>query len=84
MGLNQRIFNFLQITIGFLGEAAVGNIAYAKANNIDGTKSFPEFRQYMIDEFGLDEDAGSETYKTVSTKSMQSKQLSTSLIVKIK
>ena len=53
--------------IGFIGEAAVGNIAYAKANNIiDGTKSFPEFRQYMIDEFGLDEDAGSETYKTIS------------------
>ena len=55
--------------IGFLGEAAVGNIAYAKANNIiDGTKSFPEFRQYMIDEFGLDEDSESETYKTISYK----------------
>ena len=55
--------------IGFIGEAAVGNIAYAKANNIiDGTKSFPEFRQYMIDEFGLDEDAESGTFKTISFK----------------
>ena len=55
--------------IGFIGEGAVGNIAYAKANNlIDGSKSFPEFRQYMIDEFGLDEDAQTETYKTISYK----------------
>ena len=55
--------------IGFIGEGAVGNIAHAKANNIiDGTKSFPEFRQYMIDEFGLDDDAQTETYKTISYK----------------
>ena len=55
--------------IGFIGEASVGNIAYAEANNIiDGTKSFPEFRQYMIDEFGLDEDAQAETYKTITYK----------------
>ena len=53
--------------VGFFGEAAMGNIAYAEANNIiDGTKSFPEFRQYMIEEFGLDEGADSETYKTIS------------------
>ena len=39
----------------------------AIANNvIDGTKSFPEFRQYMIEEFGLDEEAETETYKTIS------------------
>ena len=53
--------------VGFFGEAAMGNIAYAEANNIiDGTKSFPEFRQYMIEEFGLDKEADSETYKTIS------------------
>jgi len=53
--------------VGFFGEAAIGNIAYAKSNNlIDGTKSFPEFRQYMIDNFGLDKDADTETYKTIS------------------
>ena len=41
--------------VGFFGEAAMGNIAYAEANNIiDGKKSYPEFRQYMIEEFGLD------------------------------
>ncbi len=55
--------------VGFFGEAAMGNIAYAEANNIiDGTKSFPEFRQYMIEEFGLDEGADTETYKTISFK----------------
>ena len=53
--------------VGFFGEAAMGNIAYAEANNIiDGKKSYPEFRQYMIEEFGLDEQANTETYKTIS------------------
>ena len=61
--------------IGFIGEASVGNIAYAEANNIiDGTKSFPEFRQYMIDEFGLDEDAQTETYKTITYKEYAKKK----------
>ena len=61
------IQSFADGYVGFFGEAAMGNIAYAKANNIiDGTKSFPEFRQYMIEEFGLDEEAETETYKTIS------------------
>ena len=61
------IQSFADDYVGFFGEAAIGNIAYAKANNIiDGTKSFPEFRQYMIKEFGLDEEAETETYKTIS------------------
>ncbi len=55
--------------IGFFGEAEIGNIAYAKSKKIiDGTKSFPEFRQYMIEEFGLDEEAEIETYKAISYK----------------
>ena len=63
------IQSFADDYIGFFGEAAIGNIAYAKANNIiDGTKSFPEFRQYMIQEFGLDEEAETETLKTISYK----------------
>ena len=63
------IQSFADEYVGFFGEAAVGNIAYAEANNIiDGTKSFPEFRQYMIEEFGLDEEAETETYKTISYK----------------
>ncbi|MDB4043766.1 signal peptide peptidase SppA [Gammaproteobacteria bacterium] len=61
------IQSFADDYIGFFGEAGMGNIAYAKSNNIiDGTKSFPEFRQYMIEEFGLDEEAETETYKTIS------------------
>jgi protease-4 len=61
------IQSFADNYIGFFGEAAIGNIAYAEANNIiDGTKSFPEFRQYMIENFGLDQDAETETYKTIS------------------
>ena len=61
------IQSFADDYVGFFGEAAIGNIAYAKANNIiDGTKSFPEFRQYMIEEFGLDEKAETQTYKTIS------------------
>ena len=61
------IQSFADDHVGFFGEAAIGNIAYAEANNIiDGTKSFPEFRQYMIGEFGLDEEAETETYKTIS------------------
>jgi protease-4 len=61
------IQSFADGFVGFFGEAAMGNIAYAQANNIiDGTKSFPEFRQYMIEEFGLDEDAETETYRTIS------------------
>ena len=61
------IQSFADDYVGFFGEAAMRNIAYAETNNIiDGTKSFPEFRQYMIEEFGLDEEAKTETYKTIS------------------
>ncbi|MDB3950493.1 signal peptide peptidase SppA [Gammaproteobacteria bacterium] len=61
------IQSFADGYVGFFGDAAIGNIAYAQANNIiDGTKSFPEFRQYMIEEFGLDEEAETKTYKTIS------------------
>ena len=61
------IQSFADDYVGFFNEAEIGNIAYAKANNIiDGTKSFPEFRKYMIKEFGLDEEAETETYKTIS------------------
>jgi len=61
------IQSFADNHIGFFGEAEIGNIAYAKSNNIiDGTKSFPEFRKYMIQEFGLNEEAETETYKTIS------------------
>jgi len=58
--------------IGVLGEAAISNIEHAVSNNfIDGTKSFPEFRQYMIDNFGEDEDAKRITYKYISYQAYQ-------------
>ena len=58
--------------IGFIGEAAISNIEHAVSNNfIDGTKSFPEFRQYMIDNFGKDEDAKRITYKYISYQTYQ-------------
>ncbi|MAL64787.1 MAG: signal peptide peptidase SppA [Candidatus Marinimicrobia bacterium] len=61
------IQSFADNYIGFFGEAEIGNIDYAKKNNIiDGTKSFPEFRQYMIQEFGLDEESKTENHKTIS------------------
>ena len=61
--------SFADNFVGIIDEAAIGNIDYAKSKNIiDGTKSFPEFRQYMIDEFGLDEKAESDTYKAISFK----------------
>jgi protease-4 len=61
------IQSFADGYVGFFGEAAIGNIAYAETNNIiDGTKSCPEFRQYMIEEFGLDEEAKTDTYKMIS------------------
>ena len=63
------IQSFADNFIGFIDQAAIGNIDYAITNNlIDGTKSFPEFRQYMIDEFGLDEEAETDTYKSISYK----------------
>ena len=62
-----EIQSFADNYIGFFGEAEIRNIAYAEENNIiDGTKSFPEFRRYMIQEFGLDEEAETETHKTIS------------------
>ena len=65
----EDIQSFADSYVGFFGEAAMRNIAYAEANNIiDGSKSFPEFRQYMIEEFGLDEEAKTDTYKTMSYK----------------
>ena len=65
----EDIQSFADGYVGFFGDAAIRNIAYAEANNIiDGSKSFPEFRQYMIEEFGLDEEAKTDTYKTMSYK----------------
>ena len=49
-------------------KACIDNWLDQENNIIDGTKSFPEFRQYMIENFGRDEDAKTETYKFISFK----------------
>ena len=69
-GINSDdIQSFADNYFGFFNDAGLGNIAYAIENKIiDGTKSFPEFRQYMIQEFGLDEEAEAETFRTISYK----------------
>ena len=69
-GINSDdIQSFADNYFGFFNDAGLGNIAYAIENKIiDGTKSFPEFRQYMIQEFGLDEEAEAKTFRTISYK----------------
>ncbi len=68
-----NIQHFADNYIGFIGEAAIGNIAYAQENNIiDGTKSFPEFRHYMIENFGKDEEAKTDTYKYITYQDYES------------
>ena len=63
----EEIQYFADNYIGFFGEAAMMNIEFATSKNIiNGTKSFPEFRQYMIENFGEDEDAETTTYKYIS------------------
>ena len=53
--------------IGIFGDSEVTNIAYAISNNIiDGTKSFPDFRQYMIENFGKDEEVEAVSFKSIS------------------
>ena len=52
---------------GFLGEANYINLnAAAEVGLIDGVKSYPEFREYMIEKFGLDEESERETYPNIS------------------
>jgi protease-4 len=64
---SDEIQYFADNYVGFFDEAAINNIAFATSNNIiDGTKSFPEFRQYMIENFGEDEEAETVTYKYIA------------------
>ncbi len=55
--------------IPLLGEAGYDNLAYATRNGlIDGTKTFAEFRSFMIEKFGKDEsgDEARDTYPHIS------------------
>ena len=52
---------------GFMGEATYISLnAAIDGNFIDGVKSYPEFREHMIEKFGLDEDSDRETYPNIS------------------
>jgi protease-4 len=52
---------------GFLGEATYISLnAAIDGNFIDGVKSYPDFREHMIDKFGLDADSDRETYPNIS------------------
>jgi protease-4 len=49
--------------VPLLNEAAYDNLVFAQQEGIiDGTMSFPQFRAYMIEKFGRDEDEETETY----------------------
>ena len=52
---------------GFLGEATYISLnAAIDGNFIDGVKAYPDFREHMIDKFGLDADSDRETYPNIS------------------
>ena len=52
---------------GFMGEATYISLnAAIDGNFIDGVKSYPEFREHMIEKFGLDENSDRETYPNIS------------------
>ena len=64
---SEEIQFFADNFIGLFGNSEVTNIAHAISTNIiDGTKSFPEFRQYMIENFGKDDEAEIVTFKYIS------------------
>lgn len=50
-------------SLSMFNEAGYDGLAIAQEQGlIDGTKSYPEFRDYMIERFGVDEDAERTTY----------------------
>ncbi len=63
--LDPEIFQQIADDYGvpLLNEAAYDNLVFAQEQGIiDGTKSFPQFRAYMIEKFGEAEDEDTETY----------------------
>ncbi len=63
----EKVQNFADSYLDVIGEAAFDNIeAGIEQNYLTGVKSFPEFRSYMIDEFGKDESSDRETYNYIT------------------
>jgi protease-4 len=63
--LDPEIFQQIADDYGvpLLNEAAYDNLVFAQEQEIiDGTKSFPQFRAYMIEKFGKAEDEDTDTY----------------------
>jgi len=61
--LDPELFQYLadNHVVPLLSEAGYDNLAYATSNSIiDGAKTFPEFRSYMIEKFGKDESEDQE------------------------
>ncbi|MAV32879.1 signal peptide peptidase SppA [bacterium] len=64
---SEEVQFFADNFIGIFDDSSVTNTAYAISKNIiDGTKSFPEFRRYMIEKFGKDDEAGITTFNSIS------------------
>tara|TARA_B100000989_G_scaffold287618_1_gene257421 strand:+ start:4608 stop:6425 length:1818 start_codon:yes stop_codon:yes gene_type:complete len=63
----QTIQNFADSNFTISNQATFENLSFAKDNGlIDGYKSFPEFRSYMIEKFGEDQTADRLTYPNIS------------------
>ena len=63
----EKVQKFADSYFDAIGEAAFDNIeAGIEQNYLTGVKSFPEFRSYMIDEFGKDESSDRETYNYIT------------------
>ncbi len=68
-GIDGEVFQTLadDYPVLLLEEAAYENLAFAQAEGaIDGTKTFPGFRTWMMERFGTDEDAERETYPHIT------------------
>lgn len=54
-------------SLSLFQEAGFDGLAYAQEQGIiDGTKNYPDFRAYMIDKFGKDEEAEKDTYPHIT------------------
>ena len=63
----ENVQNFADSYFDAIGEAAFDNIeAGIEQDYLTGVKSFPEFRSYMVDEFGKDESSDRETYNYIT------------------
>ena len=83
-GIESDDIQFLNNFIGFIGEGAVGNIAYAEANNILMVRNHFQNFVNMIEEFGQMKRVKPKLTKLLPIKSMQSKKMRTSPVIVIK